>query len=118
MLTREFATNFAKDWVDAWNARDLDRVLTHYHHDFEMSSPKIASIAGEPSGVLRGKNKVAAYWAQALAIIPVLNFQLIDVFVGADSLILHYRSHSGAATEVFFFDEDGLVIKAAANYAQ
>lgn len=118
MITAQFAHDFAKHWVDAWNARDLDAILTHYHHDFVMSSPKIALIVGEPSGVLRGKNKVAAYWAQALARIPELNFQLIDTYVGSDSLILHYQSFSGAVTEVFFFDDDGLVIRASANYQQ
>lgn len=116
MITAEFAREFAAHWVAAWNARDLDTILSHYHNDFVMSSPKIAAIAGEPSGVLRGKNRVAAYWAQALAIIPELNFKLVDVFIGSDSLILHYNSIGGLVTEVFFFDEEGLVVKAAANY--
>jgi ketosteroid isomerase-like protein len=117
MLTREFAQNFAKHWVEAWNGRDINTILSHYHDDFVMSSPKIATIAGEPSGVLHGKSAVAAYWTQALTLIPELKFVVMDVFVGADSLVLHYSSVNGPVAEVFFFDEKGLVIKASANYA-
>jgi hypothetical protein len=116
MITREFAENFSSDWVDSWNARDLERILAHYHDDFVMSSPKIASIVNEPSGVLYGKAKVAAYWSMALSLIPNLQFKLIKTFVGSDSIIIYYQGVSGLATEVFFFDPDGLVIKAAASY--
>ncbi|HRH76750.1 MAG TPA: nuclear transport factor 2 family protein [Cellvibrionaceae bacterium] len=116
MLTIEFARNFAQHWVDAWNARNLEEILRHYHEDFVMSSPKIAAIAKEPSGVLHGKPAVAAYWAKTLALIPELKFAVIDVFVGADSVIVHYHSISGRVSEVFFFDDEGLVVKAAANY--
>ncbi|HMU66364.1 MAG TPA: nuclear transport factor 2 family protein [Cellvibrionaceae bacterium] len=116
MLNAEFAHSYAKHWVEAWNSRDINSILSHYHDDFVMSSPKIATIAGEPSGVLRGKSAVAAYWTKALSLIPQLNFVLADVFIGADSLILHYHSFSGPVTEVFFFNEQGLVVKAAAHY--
>ncbi len=66
MLTREFADRFAHEWIEAWNSHDLGRVLSHYHDDFIMSSPRIAAVVGEPSGVLRGKNAIGAYWKRAL----------------------------------------------------
>lgn len=116
MLTQEFAQHFAKEWVEAWNTHDLARVLSHYSDDFVMSSPKIAVIANEPSGVLCGKEKIAVYWQKALTLIPHLHFELLDIFVGADSLILYYKGPTGLATEVFFFNAEKLVIKAAAHY--
>ena len=116
MITKEFAESFSQGWVDSWNARDIERILAHYHDDFVMSSPKITSIANEPSGVLYGKARVAAYWSKALSLIPNLQFKLIKTFVGSDSLIIYYQGVSGLVAEVFFFDPNGLVIKAAANY--
>jgi hypothetical protein len=82
-----------------------------------MRSPLIAPIAGEPSCVLRGKAAVGAYWAAALERIPDLHFTLIDTFVGAGSLIIHYQGARGPAAEVFEFGADGKVIRAAAHYA-
>jgi hypothetical protein len=117
LLTREFADRFAAEWIDAWNSHDLDRILGHYTEDFTMASPRIAVVAGEPSGVLRGRQAVGAYWKRALALAPELRFELLATFVGADSLVLHYRGVRGPAAEVFFFDADGRVSRAAAHYA-
>ena len=53
MMQKGFAERFAREWVEAWNAHDLERVLSHYEDDFEMSSPIIATLMGESSGKLK-----------------------------------------------------------------
>jgi ketosteroid isomerase-like protein len=117
IITRKFAAAFAAEWIAAWNARDLPRVLAHYSEDCEMNSPFIVEIAGEPSGCLRGKEKVRAYWQAAMGKNPGLHFELLDVFVGANSIALHYRRNSDRRTvEVLFFNEQSLVYRAAAHY--
>lgn len=116
MITREFAESFAKEWIEAWNAHDLDRILSHYADDFTMSSPYIAQIAGVASGSLTGKASVRAYWAAALQKMPTLRFELVQMLAGADSVILYYRGVRGMAAEVFFFGPDHLVQRAAAHY--
>ena len=40
-MTKDFAIRFAGEWIAAWNAHDLGRILSHYTEDFEMSSPVI-----------------------------------------------------------------------------
>jgi len=118
-ITREWAAAFAAEWIAAWNARDLTRVLSHYTDDFEMSSPFIIEIAGEPSGCLRGKERVRAYWQAALKRNPGLHFELLEVFAGAGSIVLHYRRNSGPpGAEALFLNEQGLVYRAAAHYQQ
>lgn len=109
---------FAQEWVNAWNSRDLDAVLAHYRDDFEMSSPFIVQIAGVASGVLRGKEAVRAYWSAALSRMPELHFDPIATMAGVDSAVIHYRGPGGRlCAEVFAFDADGLVCKAAAHYS-
>jgi len=82
VMSREFAAHFADEWIAAWSAQDLPRILSHYEDDFEMASPRIIEIAGQPSGVLRGKKDVGAYWAKALALVPDLRFELLGLFLG------------------------------------
>jgi ketosteroid isomerase-like protein len=118
MLSREFAAKFATNWINAWNSHDLAQVLAHYSDDFEMSSPYIPRIAGELSGILKGKAAVGAYWAKALERMPELRFELVETLEGVDSVVLYYRSVGGMAAEVFFFDVRGKVIKAFAHYTQ
>lgn len=117
MISREFAAQFAEEWVAAWNSRDLDRILPHYADDFEMASPYIAQIAGEPSGVLKGKDGVAAYWAKALARLPSLHFELHSILVGAESLVIYYKGVSGMVAELFCFNPSGKVSRSSAHYA-
>lgn len=116
MIDPAFARHFADEWIAAWNAHDLERILTHYADDFEMASPVIAQVAGEPSGVLRGKAHVAAYWRKALALRPDLHFTLERVLVGAESVAIAYRGHRGASVETFWFGADEKVVRAAAHY--
>jgi len=116
-MDSKVAANFATEWIAAWNAHDLPRVLSHYTDDFEMTSPKIVQIAGEPSGRLVGKAAVGAYWATALARNPDLHFELIAAMHGIDSVVLHYRGVGGQlVAEVLYFNSGGMVTRACANY--
>jgi hypothetical protein len=116
-ISRDFAERFADEWISGWNAHDLPRILSHYEDDFEMASPRIVEIAGEPSGVLRGKESVGAYWEKALRLIPDLRFEKLAVFVGARSIAIHYRNQAGRlAVEVFEIGTSGRVVRAAAHY--
>lgn len=116
MIDRAFAGRFAEEWIAAWNRHDLDQILAHYADDFVMSSPRIAVVVGEPSGCLVGKPAIREYWKRALELAPDLHFALEAVFVGADCVVLRYQGVRGPAAEVFFFDEQGRVERAAASY--
>ena len=117
-ITREFVLRFAEEWIAAWNAHDLERILPHYTDDFEMSSPVIVQLTGEPSGTLRGKAAVRDYWSRALARTRDLHFDLLDVYAGASSVVIRYRGHRGPSAEVFWFNAEGKVYRAAAHYVQ
>lgn len=108
---------FARSWIDAWNAHDLDAVLAHFCEDFAFSSPNILRITGEASGRLRGKAAVRAYWSAALARVPDLRFELVDVLAGIECLVILYRGHRGLSAEVFEFDANGQVRRGQALYA-
>jgi hypothetical protein len=116
-MDRAFAEDFAADWIESWNAHDLGRVLAHYADDFEMSSPMIVQVAGEPSGRLFGKASVGAYWSKALQLMPDLRFELVSVLTGVGSVTTYYKGSGGRlAAEVFFFDANQKVSKAVAHY--
>jgi hypothetical protein len=108
---------FVQEWLHGWNSHDLDAILAHYRDDMEMSSPYIAQMAGVASGRLKGKAAVRAYWAQALQKIPDLRFEHVATYVGAGSLALQYHGALGKeVVEVFEFDAEGRVARAAAHY--
>ncbi len=118
MIDKKFADHFARDWIDAWNSHDLNSILSHYSDQFEMSSPIIIQMAGELSGTLKGKDAVGGYWAKALQLIPDLQFELLSILIGVNSITLYYKGARGRlAAEVFHFGPDQKVLRAYAHYA-
>ena len=117
ILKPEAAQQFAQDWIESWNSHDLDAILSHYAEDLELSSPLIPTIAGEPSGVLKGKTAIKAYWKKGLDQIPDLHFVFQEVLVGIESLTIYYRGHRGMVAEVLIFNAQGKVKQALACYA-
>ena len=61
-LTREFAHQFAEDWIAVWNSHDLEAILSHYTDDFEMSSPLI--VQANRSAERRGRRHQLRHPAQ------------------------------------------------------
>ena len=116
MITPEFANQFAQDWLSAWNSHNLEAILSHYADDFEMISPYIVAITGEPSGTLHGKKAIGQYWATTLAKYPQLHFQLHQVLIGVQSVVIYYQGLKGMAAETFVFNQEGKVIKSIAHY--
>ena len=103
-LSPAYARQFAQDWIDAWNSHDMDRILAHYADDLELHSPNIVTVAGEASGVLKGKDKIAAYWAQALRASPNPTFELVEAFPGVGSVAIHWRRPGREVIEVVEFN--------------
>ncbi len=118
MIKQDFAEQFAAEWIEAWNSHDLDRILAHYSKNFRFSSPFIAQVFGEPSGVLIGIDAVREYWRKALARRSDLHFELVSLLVGVESIVIVYNRHDGRlGAEQFEFEESGKVIRSSAHYA-
>ena len=117
MIEEIWAKEFAKEWIAAWNAHDLERILSHYTDDFEMSSPLIIGLMNEPSGTLAGKENVRRYWQKGLEQNPQLHFELSDILIGANSLTILYRNHKKIqVAEVLVFNVEGKAFSASAHY--
>ena len=98
-------TTFADAWVRAWNAHDVDAVLTHFHDDVVFSSPVAARVLPDSGGVVRGKAALRHYWVTALEQLPDLHFELQSTYVGESLLVINYRNQRGGlVNEVLMFD--------------
>jgi hypothetical protein len=108
---------FANTWVSQWNSLNLDAVLSHYSDDFELHSPLIAKLGFSEDGVLIGKDNIKEYWIVATSRVTKLNFEIVEVFEGVDSVTIYYINGPRKAAETFIF-HGNMVIKAYANYVE
>ena len=106
-----------REWVEAWNARDLERVLTLYSEDAEMTSDRIPSLGFGASGTVHGKAELRAYWSKALSLIPNLHFKLIDTYVSPDSIVVFYQNERGdRICEYLRLNAAGKIRQGSANH--
>lgn len=114
-VTQDWADAFAAEWIAAWNARDLARILAHYAEDVVFASPFAVEFAD--GGVVRGKAALRAYWEKALAAFPDLRFVLHHALPGVDSVALVYDSvRELRAVETMIFGADDKVVRVHCHY--
>jgi predicted ester cyclase len=116
-MTRDEAWNLANHWVAAWNAHDLDLIMTHYEDAIELTSPIAAQLLGTSDGKVVGKANLRAYFQRGLAAYPELHFRLEDVLLGLDSVVFYYTNQNGTRTgEYMELSPIGKVARVVANY--
>lgn len=91
-LTEAKARAIANEWIETWNTRNLEKILSHYTDSFEMQSPFILKMYPESGGKLVGKVAVGEYWERALQKYNDLHFELLDVMFAVDSVCIVYKS--------------------------
>jgi len=116
-VTRDEAWSLANHWVAAWNAHDLDLIMTHYEDAIELISPVAARLLGTPDGKVAGKANLRAYFQRGLEAYPELHFRLEDVLWGINSIVLYYTNQKGTRTAEFMeLSASGKVVRVVANY--
>jgi len=116
-VTRDEALKLAEHWVAAWNAHDLEAIMTHYDDAVELTSPVAAQLLGTSDGKAVGKASLRAYFQRGLEAYPDLHFQLADVLCGVNSVVLYYTNQKGTRTAEFMeLSATGKVVKVVANY--
>jgi hypothetical protein len=116
-MTKDEAWAFANHWIAAWNAHDLELILTHYDDAVELTSPVAAQLLGKPDGKVVGKANLKAYFQRGLEAYPELNFRLENVFSGLNSVVLCYANQKATRTAEFMeLSSMGRVTRVVANY--
>jgi hypothetical protein len=115
-MTEDNARRLADEWVAAWNAHDLDAILSHYDDTIELTSPIAARLLGNDGKVV-SKSNLKGYFQRALEAYPNLHFELNDVLWGLHSVVLYYTNQNGIRVAEFMeISRRGRVIRVVANY--
>ncbi len=117
MMNTARAKEFAQEWVSAWNAHDLDRILSHYADEIEFLSPVAQKRMGD--GRVIGIEALRRYWSLGLRSQPDLKFELKQTLAGHQTVTLIYRNHRGLdAAETLEFNGSGKAVRSYACYAE
>lgn len=110
--------DLANHWIAAWNAHDLDLIMTHYDDAIELTSPVAAQLLHAPGGRVVGKEDLRAYFQRGLQAYPELHFRLQNVLWGVNSVVLYYLNQVGTHSGEFMeLSAAGKVARVIAHYS-
>ena len=121
---KEISDSFVKDhierWINAWNNKDLETVLSMFTEDIEFYSPKIKVITPEfNSEMVHNKQNLKHYWSTALKKLNSIHFIPKDYYIKDNTCVLEYIATFDGKTkflsmEKFEFNDNKLIHKASA----
>lgn len=80
----------ARLWIAAFNAHDLERLLSLYDDDAVHFSPKLKIRHPETEGLIKGKDALRAWWRDALDRLPSLHYQLTRLTADTERVFMEY----------------------------
>jgi len=123
---KEISDSFAKEhierWINAWNNKDLETVLSMITEDIEFSSPKIKLITPQfNSEKVDNKQNLKHYWSTALQKLTSLHFTPKDYFIKGNICVLEYIATFDGKSKFLSiekseFNDDNKIYKASAFY--
>jgi SnoaL-like domain len=117
MISEKMAERICRDWINAWNDRRMEDLLSLYSDDVELTSPLVVKDLKKPIGTIKGKDEVMRYYSKGFQLYPGLQYELLQSFAGVDSILIYYRGVDGNPTASFMpLDYDGLVKKVVVHY--
>ena len=115
-MTAADAQRFARTWLAAWNAHDIESVLAHFSEDVIFTSPVAARIVEGSDGEIRGKDALRDYWNRGIEQYPNLHFELVGVYLGIDTIAINYRNQNGALVNEILRLEGTYVVEGHGTY--
>ena len=96
---RDALLDVARAWLDAFNGRDLERLLALYAEDAVHVSPKLRVQRPETQGEIRGKGALRAWWSDAMSRLPGLHYEKKHLSAGEGRVVMEYeRQNPGEAS--------------------
>jgi hypothetical protein len=116
-LTEVRGEQLAREWIEAWNAHDLDAIMALYSPRIVFQTPTVIATLGIPDGRVEGVAALREHFGRGLARLADLRFDLDRIYVGVRSLAITYRWRDGTPVcELHEYDGDGLIERVQALY--
>ncbi|MBC7861722.1 MAG: nuclear transport factor 2 family protein [Bacteroidia bacterium] len=80
----------AQNWFDAFNAKNLDALLSLYDENAEHFSPKLKIRMPETGGFIKGKQQLHDWWKDAFDRLSTLHYKPNYFIADSDKIFMEY----------------------------
>ncbi|AWI25414.1 nuclear transport factor 2 family protein [Flavobacterium pallidum] len=82
--------NIARQWFDAFNSHNLDKLLSLYDDNAEHFSPKLKIRKPETNGFVSGKHALRDWWQDAFERLPELHYKATSLTANNERIFMEY----------------------------
>ena len=89
-MTPEKNLSIAHLWFEAFNAHNLEKLLSLYDDEAQHYSPKLKIRHPETNGFISGKAALRAWWQDSFDSLPTLQYKVTSLTSNSDRVFMEY----------------------------
>lgn len=89
-MTPEKNLSIAHLWFEAFNAHNLEKLLSLYDDDAQHFSPKLKIRHPETNGFVTGKAALRSWWSDSFDRLPTLHYKVTSLTSNSDRVFMEY----------------------------
>jgi ketosteroid isomerase-like protein len=93
-LSDTSSLSIARRWFAAFNAHDLEALLSLYADDAQHYSPKLKLRQPETAGLIKGKDALRAWWRESFDRLPTLRYEPTKFIADDANVFMEYTRYA------------------------
>lgn len=89
-MSTEKNLSIAHLWFEAFNAHNLEKLLSLYDDEAAHFSPKLKIRHPETKGLVTGKEALRTWWKEAFEQLPTLHYKVTSLTSNTDRVFMEY----------------------------
>jgi limonene-1,2-epoxide hydrolase len=89
-MTPEKNLSIAHLWFEAFNAHNLEKLLSLYDDEAQHYSPKLKLRQPETKGLVTGKDALRSWWKDSFDRLPTLHYKVTSLTSNSDRVFMEY----------------------------
>ncbi len=89
-MSAEKNLSIAMLWFEAFNAHNLEKLLSLYDEEAQHFSPKLKIRHPETNGLVTGKEALRTWWKDAFERLPSLHYKVTSLTSNQDRVFMEY----------------------------
>ncbi|CAM3933496.1 MULTISPECIES: nuclear transport factor 2 family protein [Flavobacterium] len=86
----EKSQSIAFRWLEAFNEKNLEKLLALYDDEAKHFSPKLKIRQPETNGLIEGKSAMHFWWKDAFERLPNLHYKVTSLTANTDRVFMEY----------------------------
>jgi ketosteroid isomerase-like protein len=113
-MSPENLQSIAYRWFEAFNTKQLDKLLALYDDEAQHYSPKLKIREPETNGLIKGKEAMRVWWQDAFDRLPDLHYKVTSLTANSDRVFMEYIRQVGGEEDMLVAEvlevRDGKII--------